>query len=105
MLDKVFTHNADDIHSLAGLFALFLGATGGKKLLRADSYGHAVMISRFDPESAILMLKKIYESGDARPIKLLLQLLRRTGKKAEYLELRKRVRADRVSQESERSPS
>jgi len=105
-LDKVFSHNADDIFSLAALLVLFLQSVLGGELPRADAFGHAVMLSRFDPAAAIKKLTILYDSGDVRSLKALLRLLRKNGRTEEYSRIRAEAKRKRsANHESERSPS
>lgn len=80
-LGRVFSHNEQDIASLASLaFAMHDAARGERELPSADPIGLAELRSRVDEGLAERTLSAALEAGDARATRPLMRLYRRTGR-------------------------
>lgn len=88
-LELVFSHNARDVASLAGLVAAIyaVAALGSEGLGGADPVGLAELQARLDPAAAEATLKGQLGTDDGRAARRLARLYGRAGRRAERLGL------------------
>ena len=93
-LSLVFSHNDQDVRTLAWLLSHLTNGFALGKLVKADPVGLAILVGRSNPAQALRILEDALEEGNPRVIKPLMQIYWRAGRRRDRMALVPRLPDD-----------